>query len=97
MEKVVAFTNLTGREATTDCPVLDVDGPAMQLKLPKHVAVGSAVKVETNETLSLGEVSYCRPVGDSYIVWVDLCQALHNVSELTRLAHGLAGTKLHRL
>lgn len=87
--ETVALTNLDGTEASQACPVLELKSHAMQLKLSKCVEVGSAVKVETGDTLSLGEVSYCRPEGDGYVVWVELFQALHNVSEMSRLARAL--------
>jgi hypothetical protein len=32
----------------------------MQLKLPRQVRIGSPVKVETDDTMSLGGVSYYR-------------------------------------
>ena len=89
MKTVAALTNLEGPEVSQTCSVLAVSGHMMQLKLPKPVGIGNAVKIEADETLSLGEVSYCRPEGDGYIVWVDLIQALHNVSELSRLARAL--------
>ena len=72
METVAAFTNLNDAEVSQSCPVLGLDGHVMQLKLPKHVGIGSAVKVETGDTMSLGEVSYCHPEGDGYVVWVEL-------------------------
>lgn len=84
-----AFTKLDDTEVALCCPVLGVDGHMIQLKLPKWVDIGSAVKVEADDTLSLGEVSYCRPDGDGYVVWVDLLQSLHNVAELSRLAQAL--------
>ena len=89
METVAAFTNLENSEVSQNCSVLALNGHMMQLKLPKPVGVGSAVKVELDDSLSLGEISDCRPEGDGYIVWVDLMQALRNVSELSRLARAL--------
>jgi hypothetical protein len=89
METVAAFTKLGDAEVSLRCPVLGLDGHTMRLKLSKRVDIGSAVKVEADDTLSLGEVSYCRPEGDGYVVWVELLQSLHNVAELSRLAHAL--------
>jgi len=89
MQTVGAFTNLDGSGVSQTCPVLELDGRTMQVKLSKRVDIGSAVKVETADTLSLGEVSYCRPAGDGYLVWVEVMQALHDVGELTRLAQAL--------
>ena len=74
---------------TQICHVLALDGKTMQLKLPQYLNIGSPVKVEADDTMSLGEVSYCRPDGDGYVAWVEIFQALHNVHELTRLARAL--------
>lgn len=89
METVATFTNLDDAEDSQVCPVLGLDGHMMQLKLSKRADIGSAVKVETGNTMSLGEVSYCRPEGDGYVVWVQVMQALHDVTELSRLARAL--------
>jgi hypothetical protein len=91
MEKHAALTTLGEAEVVQPCSILGLDGKTMQLKLPRYLTLGSAVKVEANDTLSLGEVSYCRPEGDSYVVSVELLQALHNVAEMSRLAKALLG------
>jgi hypothetical protein len=89
METVASLTTLGESQQLQTCSVLAVDGRMMQVKAPKPVGVGSAVKVEADDTLSLGEVSYCRPERDGYMVWVELTEALHNVQELSRLARAL--------
>jgi len=88
METVAALTNLEA-EVTQTCSVLGLNGSTMQLKFPHHLTVGSAVKIEADDTISLGEVSYCRREGDGYVVWVELIQALRHVTELSRLARAL--------
>ena len=89
METVAAFTNLQDAGVSVDCPLLGIDGATMRLKLSKPVAIGDAVKIEAGDTLSLGEVSYCQASNDGYIVWVEVLQALHDVTELSRLATAL--------
>ena len=89
METVAALTNLQEPEIAQSCSVLDVNGRLMQVKMQKPIAVGSPVKVEAEDTISLGEVSYCISEGEGFIVWVNLMEALHNVTELSRLARAL--------
>jgi hypothetical protein len=89
METVAAVTAIDEPGASQSCPVLALEGHMMQLKSAKPLGIGSAVKVESDDTLALGEVSYCRPDGDGFVLWVDLMQALHNVEEMTRLARAL--------
>jgi len=91
METVAQFTNLEDAEVSQNCPVLELEGPKIHLKLPNHVAIGKPVKIEANDTLSLGEVVYCRPAADGYVVCVEVMEALHNVTELSRLARALLG------
>lgn len=89
MDTFAAFTNLDDAQLSEACPLLGHEGHSIQLKLSKRVDIGSAVKIEAGDTLSLGEVSYCRPEGDGYVVWVEVMQALHDVGELSRLARAL--------
>ena len=93
METVAALTSLDQAldqtKITHTCRVLGLHGNTMQLKLPQYLNIGSAVKVEADDTMSLGEVSYCHPDGDGYVARVEILEALHNVNELTRLARAL--------
>jgi hypothetical protein len=89
MQMLVAYTNLSDTEVPQVCPVIGLDGRSVQLRVSTPNHVGSAVKIEADDTMSLGEVSYCRPEGEGYVVWVELAQALHHVDELSRLARAL--------
>ena len=89
MDTVVTLTNLQESENSLAGAVIEARGHFLEMKLAQPVGVGSPVKVEANDTISLGEVSYCSPAGDGYIVGVDLMEALHNVAELSRLARAL--------
>jgi hypothetical protein len=89
METLVAYTNLSETKTPQVCPILGLDGHVLQVKSPAYASIGSAVKIETDDTMSLGEVSYCQPDQDGYVVWIHLVQALHDVTELSRLARAL--------
>ena len=52
------------------------------LELPGPVAMGSALKLELDDSLILGEVIYCREDATSFYVGVELEQALSGLSEL---------------
>ena len=94
MEMVADFTNLDNAEVSSNCPVIQYDNHTIQLRLSKRVNIGSPVKLEADDTMALGEVSFCQPEGDGYIVWVELAQALHNVMDLSRLARALLAERL---
>lgn len=89
METVADFATLDDNRSFKNCNVIGLEGRTMQLKLPKRVDIGKPVKIEAEDTLSLGEVSRCYPAGDGYVVWVELNESLRNVAELSRLAHAL--------
>ena len=89
MDTIAALTTLDQTESSQAGTVLGLYGQVMELKLLKDVKVGSPVKIEAGDTLSLGEVSYCRPDGDGYNVCVEVMQELHHVNELSCLAHAL--------
>jgi len=91
MNNLVTYTELAGTETPQVCPVLDVDGNIIRLKLPRRTVIGSPVKIEADNTLSLGEVCDCHPEEDGYVVYVELLQSLRQVAELTRLARALLG------
>lgn len=89
METDAVFTNLENSDPSQPCSVVALNGHTMQLKVPQPVGIGSPVKIESDDTISLGEVSQCLRGEEGYIVWVNLVEALHNVEELSRLARAL--------
>lgn len=89
METLVSYTNLSETETPQICPVVQLDGSMLLVKLPSYAAVGAAVKIEADDTLSLGEVTWCQPEQDGYAVWIQLIEAMHDVTELSRLARAL--------
>jgi hypothetical protein len=61
----------------------------MGLLIDREVPLGAAVKVEWSQTLLLGEVCYCRPEGEGFVVGLQLEHALYTTAELARLARRL--------
>jgi hypothetical protein len=89
METLVAYTNLSEQETVQLCPVVQLDGSMLQVKVPSYAAVGAAIKIEADDTMSLGEVTWCEPGQDGYTVRIQLIEAMHDVTELSRLARAL--------
>jgi hypothetical protein len=56
--------------------LLDISGSGLQLRVPKPVPCGAAVKIEGGNTLMLGEVCRCEPESGAYTVGVQLSQTL---------------------
>jgi hypothetical protein len=75
-------TQLVGR-------ITNYSANGMALEMDAELSLGTAVKVEWTNTLLLGEVCYCRPVGEGFAIGLRLEHALYNTSELARLAKRL--------
>src|SRR4051794_26476657 len=52
----------------------------------KPAPMGSAIKLEGEDTLFLGEVRSCQPCGGVFAMVVDLKHALYHTEDLARLA-----------
>jgi hypothetical protein len=65
--------------------VRNVSGRGIGLELDVPVAAGTALKVELEDALLLGEVIYCRTDEASYYVGVELEHALNGLAELSRI------------
>jgi hypothetical protein len=62
--------------------VKNVSGRGLGLELDGPVAAGSALKLELDDTLILGEVIYCRRNESAYYIGVEIEQALAGLAEL---------------
>jgi hypothetical protein len=64
---------------------LDFSGRGLKLAVERAVALGSAVKVETEDSLFLGEVCHCGPAETGFVLGLELQQALVGLRELAIL------------
>ncbi len=76
-----------------ECPgrLANFSGRGAGLLLGKMVVPGTLVKVEWDQTMVLGEVSFCRKSGEEYYVGLQLKHALYHTDELATLARRLRG------
>jgi hypothetical protein len=70
---------LTGR-------IAEVSGSVMRVFTGQPLTSGETVKVECEDTLWLGEVSFCKQVARGYAAGIKLEQALYGMAELARIA-----------
>ncbi len=66
-------------------------GGGAGLLLAEEIAPGTLVKVEWDQTMVLGEVTFCKKLGEEYFVGLQLKHALYHVDELAALAERLRG------
>ena len=82
--------------------IRNISGRGIGLETGVPVAAGTALKVELDDSLLLGEVIYCRADGPVFYVGVELEHALNGLGELSRMvnayqdAFGPAGSRAQR-
>ena len=62
----------------------------MGLAMANPVSVGTAVKIEADDSILLGEALYCRDDGGTFFVGVELEHALYGLVELGRILREFA-------
>ena len=70
--------------------IRNISGRGIGLEFEVPVAPGTALKVELDDSLLLGEVIYCRSEGASYYAGVELEQAMNGLAELSRIVSAFA-------
>jgi hypothetical protein len=65
--------------------VRNISGRGIGLEMEVPVAAGTALKVELDDALLLGEVIYCRPNESVFYVGVELEHSLCGLGELSRI------------
>jgi hypothetical protein len=80
----VAITLFGEPEIRLSGRIRNLSGRGIGLEVEGPVATGTALKVELDDALLLGEVIYCRPDGSSFYVGVEL---EHSVCGLAELSH----------
>ena len=82
------------RDADTHLPacMVNISGRGISLTTKSSVPVSSAVRLDVNDNLLLGEVCHSRQTGPSeYICGVRLEQVLTAVGDLSNLVSGIMG------
>lgn len=70
---------------------VEVSARGMRIVLDRPIPVGAAVKLESDDTLMLGEISYCRPESNGFVAGLRLDQVLRKSSQLETLNRALFG------
>lgn len=64
---------------------IDLSGRGMKLTADWPFATESAVKVEIDDTLYLGEICYCKPENDGFTIGIEVDQVLTGMRDLAQL------------
>lgn len=81
------------KPATVPGRILDISGRGLLLQLPLQAQCGAPIRVETDDTLLLGEVCRCEPGGEHWRVAVQVRHCLKGLAELASLNRALLGTE----
>jgi PilZ domain len=84
IDQPVAVMILGGKEIRETACVRNVSPAGLQLVSQRIIPAGSAIKIELNNALALGEVVYCIAEGDHSVVGVKLEHVLNGLAELHR-------------
>ena len=87
----VIITLLGDTELTFAGVVANFSARGLCLAADRPLPAGSAVKVELDDMLLLGEVVYCHREAGNYLIGVALEEALYHTGELAALADRLLG------
>lgn len=64
----------------------------MRVRVPRPVPAGTAIRVEVEDQILLGEACYCQSLlGGQYAIGLQLEQSLNNLEDLSRLVKALRG------
>jgi hypothetical protein len=66
---------------------IDQSGRGMRLLVPYELVPGTTIKIETDDTLFLGEICYCNRVNEErFAAGIEVSQSLQMTTELRKLA-----------
>jgi hypothetical protein len=92
-DKPVELTILGNEEASGPAQVIEFSGHGLQVVLHRPIPVNSAIKVEGEDWMMLGEVCYCRQEGIHFLAGLKIDQTLDNLNELAKLNENLLSTQ----
>ena len=82
VEQIVAITSLGEHRLQQTGKVRNSSGSGLGLVVDTEIAAGTALRIEWDDAMVLGEVMYCRRVEAGYFVGVHLEQMLRDLSKL---------------
>jgi hypothetical protein len=84
IDQAVAVTVLGPREQRHAGKVKNASARGLALEMPAPVPPGTALKIEFDDSVVLGEAVYCRRDPESHLIGVELDQILCGLTELGR-------------
>jgi hypothetical protein len=86
VSKAIILTVLVEPERNLEALVKDVSPQGMGLVTSAAIQPGTPVKIETTDSILLGEAAYCRALDSGYFIGVHLKQVLTGLTALNKMA-----------
>jgi hypothetical protein len=83
-DQPVVVTVLNEPEIRLQARVKNASGRGLGLVTPIAVPPGSAIRIEMDDSMMLGEAIYCRSDCDGHFLGIELDQVLVGLTELSR-------------
>jgi len=81
----VRLTLLSNPPEHFEATLVNVSGRGARLKMDRPLECDSAVRIDLENGLLLGEVCYCASDGDGFGIGIQLEHSLLNLAEVTRM------------
>jgi hypothetical protein len=90
VDQSVTITTLGEHRSRQAAKVRNSSGSGLGLVVDTEIAVGTAVRIEWDDAILLGEAMYTRPLDNGHFVGVQLEQMLRGLQELHRSMQAFA-------
>jgi len=89
VHRPVKLTVLGDKPQEYEALLSNLSGRGLRVIVDAPVPVDSAVRVDLEDSIILGEVCYCEPFGDQWALGLEMEQALSDLRGLCRLVERL--------
>jgi hypothetical protein len=90
-QRTVVLTLLKENGIELPAQAIEMSGTGMRVFLNRAIPVGATVKVETDDSMMLGEVCHCATHVNGFLAGLVLHQVLSKLGELARLNERMMG------
>ena len=91
VDQVITITSLGEHPFRQPGKVRNSSGSGLGLVVETRIAAGTALRIEWEDALVLGEAMYCRPLENGHFVGVQLEQMLCDLSKLRQCFRAFSG------
>ena len=90
-DQKVDVTELGPNRREMEGIAINMSGRGISIFVTDPFSPGDPVRLEFDDALLLGEVCYCRPQNEGFVVGIEIDQALEGLAELERFNRSLLG------